>query len=309
VATGGSSITAAEYYIDDTGGTAIAMSGGFGSPTTSVNATISAATLTGLTLGGHTIYVRGQDSAGNWGAFKSITLSLETITPPLPTDDLYFSTAGVTNSGPSGVGADAGDIYRWDGSAFGLPIDFLNGTNVDGFDYVSDTEFYVSFSGDVDLGGSVGIVQDEDVVHYNGGTWSVFFDGTANGLAASNIDAISVAGGVLYFSTSDTILPPLLTGVGDDADIYAWNGSTFARVFDATARGWSGNNVDGFAWAGDSNHFYLSYSPTSTAVAGLGIVQDEDVLYYNNGVWVMYFDGTAAGLTSTATDADAFDIP
>ena len=45
------------------------------------------------------------------------------------------------------------------------------------------------------------------------------------------------------------------------------------------------------------------------AIAGLATVQDEDVVYYNNGVWSVYFNGTARGLTSGNLDVDAFDIP
>ena len=165
----------------------------------------------------------------------------------------------------------------------------------------------MSFTGDVTLPGA-GTVQNEDVVFYDGTTWSVYFDGTANGLGASNIDAISIVGGTLYFSTSDTSLPTSVSGVGDDADIYSSNGSTLARVFDATLEGWSSNNVDGFVYV-DATHFYLSYSPTSTSVAGLGIGQDEDVVYYNAGAWSVYFDGTSHGLTDNALDIDAFGRP
>jgi hypothetical protein len=32
----------------------------------------------------------------------------------------------------------------------------------------------------------IGTVQDEDVVYYNAGTWSVYFDGTAVGLTSNN---------------------------------------------------------------------------------------------------------------------------
>jgi len=59
----------------------------------------------------------------------------------------------------------------------------------------------------------------------------------------------------------------------------------------------------------DDTHFYLSYSPTDTPVAGLGIVQDEDVIYYNDGVWELYFDGTSQGLTNFSLDVDAFNLP
>jgi hypothetical protein len=42
---------------------------------------------------------------------------------------------------------------------------------------------------------SIGIVQDESVVLFDAGTWSLFFDGTAQGPNASNgqdLDAIDV---------------------------------------------------------------------------------------------------------------------
>ena len=81
---GGSNIQAAEFYIDSTAGTATALSASdaaFDSPTEAVGGTITAATLAGLSAGSHTIYVRGQDAAGNWGAFNHITLNLDKAGP------------------------------------------------------------------------------------------------------------------------------------------------------------------------------------------------------------------------------------
>ena len=46
-----------------------------------------------------------------------------------------------------------------------------------------------------------------------------------------------------------------------------------------------------------------------TTVPGIGAVQDEDVVRNNGGTWSVYFDGTAAGLTSGNLDVDAFDVP
>lgn len=310
VTTGGSNISAAEYFIDTTAadGSGSAMTGAFNSSTDLVNATISSATLAGLSFGDHTIFVHGQDSTGNWGAFANVTLTLQLVTPPPAIGSLYFSVSGITLSGPNGVDADAGDIYIYDGAAFiGVLVDAPTGANVDGFDYVGTNQFYMSFTGNIDLPG-IGTVQKEDVVYFDGANWLVFFDGTSNGLASSNIDAISILGSDLFFSTNNTDLPSGVTGVGDDADIYTWNGSSIERVFDASALGWSGHNVDGLVYI-DATHFYLSYSPTSTIVSGLGTVQDEDVVYYENGVWSMYFDGTSKGLTQTALDVDAFDNP
>jgi hypothetical protein len=68
-----------------------------------------------------------------------------------------------------------------------------------------------------------------------------------------------------------------------------------------------GANVDGLVFV-DATHFYMSFVDDIN-VPGLGTVQDEDVVYYNSGVWSTYFDGTAAGLTDGGRDVDAFSIP
>ena len=231
-----------------------------------------------------------------------------------PTPPLYLSTFGNTN--PPGVAgtADDADIYFWNGSAFSRSIDVTaitnplpTGANVDGFDRVSATQFYMSLSGTTNVPG-IGAVQDEDVIFYNAGTWSLFFDGSVNGVGGTDLDAISIVGGSLYFSTDDTDVPPGAGGGGDDADIYRWNGaSSFTRVRDASALGWSTANVDGLVWV-DATHVYLSYS-ANTAVPGVGAIQDEDVVRNNGGTWSVHFNGTAVGLTSDNLDVDAFDLP
>jgi hypothetical protein len=306
------------------GGLASGVAGGeywINPPTTTNPAPGSGTAFTGLTAsipvgsllpGTYTVSARIRDTAGNWstgtGGVRSATLTVSQ--PPI-----YFSTAGASN--PPGVGgtADDADIYFYNGAAFSRSIDasaapysLPGAANVDGFDRVDATHFYMSFNGTVTLPGA-GTVQDEDVVFYNAGTWSVFFDGTpaARGLSGSDLDAISVVGGVLYFSTDNTSVPAGVSGGGDDADIYSWNGTSFARVFDASALGWSTANVDGFVRV-DATHFYVSYS-ADTTVPGLGAVQDEDVVYYNAGVWSVYFNGTVLGLTSANLDIDAFDLP
>ena len=222
-----------------------------------------------------------------------------TVTPPV-SSDLYFSTFGNTN--PPGVTgtADDADIYKWDGTAYSRAIDVSaapynvpGGANVDGFARVDATHFYASFNGGVTLPG-LGGVADEDVVYFDNGTWRLWFDGSANGVGGTDLDAVSVVGNTLYFSTDDTDVPPGAGGSGDDADVYRWNGgSSFTRVVDASALGWSTANVDGLSLV-DADHLYLSYSVNTTVPGGLGTVQDEDVVYRNAGAWSVFFDGTAA---------------
>jgi hypothetical protein len=304
---GGSGLNGGEYWIDGTTtppGTTTAFSG------TSSPITISGINVSTLSIGSHNLRVRVKDNAGNFSTV--FTRSFNVTATPIVSGNLYFSTSGNTN--PPGLGgtADDADIYFWNGSAFSRPFDATTfgvpgGANADGFDRASATSFYMSFNGAVTLPG-VGTVQDEDVVFFNGGTWTLYFDGSVNGVGGTDLDAISIVGGNLYFSTDDTAVPPGAGGTGDDADIYRWNGgSSYTRIYDASALGWSTANVDGFVRI-DATHFYISYS-TDTTVPVLGAVQDEDVVYYNAGLWSVYFDGTSLGLTDANHDVDAFDLP
>jgi len=321
VASGGSNIAAAEGFIDTIGltGTGFAFAatdGLFNSPSENGYADIPLTIVNALTPGNHTIYVHAKDASGNWNNSLPYASTVLTINR-----SLYFSTLGNTNPPNVAGTADDADIYLYNGTAFSRAFDATTagvpgGANVDGFDRVDNTHFYVSFSGDVTLPAPAGAVQDEDIVYYNAGTWSVYFNGTGAGLTAANqdIDAFNISGTLLYFSTLGDTNPPTLAGctpvggTADDADIYSWNGTCFARVWDATAAGFaSGADVDGFVRS-DANHFYLSFVDNTT-VPGLGTVQDEDVVYFNNGTWIVYFDGTAKGLTNSNHDVDAFDVP
>jgi len=77
-------IQAAEFYIDGTANPPNAMTAvdlAFDSFSEAVEGTISVATLGTLSSGNHTIFVRGQDSNGNWGPFLSIVLNLDKTGP------------------------------------------------------------------------------------------------------------------------------------------------------------------------------------------------------------------------------------
>ncbi len=303
--------TAAEWFIgtDPGAGNGTALSGfaATGTGPYSVSGTVDIGV---RSEGNLSVRVRVRDGAGNWSAVTTLVVN---VTAPL-----YYSTVGNTN--PPGVGgsADDADIYYypgtgnthtrwWDASAHSVP----NSANLDGFDRVDDTHFYVSFAPDnTNLGGGL-IVQDEDVVYYDNGTWSVYFNGTLNGLTGGgrDIDAINIVGGELYFSTRGNGSIPGVGGTADDADIYKWSGSSFSRVFDASANGLPGNaDVDGVVWQ-DNAHQYFSFVQNSTSVPGLGNVPDEDVVYRSGGDWTRYFDGSAHGLSSNNEDIDAFDLP
>ena len=299
-------VVAAEWFrgTDPGAGNATAMTVA-GTGPWALSATVD---VSGWNEGSYAVRVRARDAAGNWGPTASTTV---VVSGPLT-----FSTFGNANPPTVGGAADDADLYRWSGTAYSRLFDAsANGlpaaANVDGLDMVDATHFYLSFAAATTAVPGLGNVQDEDVVYYNNGSWSVYFDGTAHGLTTANedVDAISVAGTTLYFSTLGNTSPPGVGGAADDADIYSWNGASYSRVFDASANGLpAAANVDGYVRTA-ANDFYLSFSAATTAVPGQGNVQDEDVVHYRAGAWSVYFDGTAHGLTAAAADIDAFDIP
>ena len=131
-------------------------------------------------------------------------------------------------------------------------------------------------------------------------------------LPATQSFTVEVSGGVpaiqLYFSTSSSAINvPGVSAPQDDADIYAWDGVAFSRIFSAVAAGVPATaNVDGFQMVGAL--VYLSFTVDNVALPGLGAVMDEDIVVYDTatGTWSMFFDGSDVGLTTNPEDVDAF---
>ena len=97
-----------------------------------------------------------------------------------------------------------------------------------------------------------------------------------------------------YFSTAGNTNPPGVTGTADDADIYRWNGTAFTRAIGTPPRRTAcrpAPNVDGFARV-DADALLRVVQPTTPPCPASGAVQDEDVVYYDDGTWSMCFDGT-----------------
>src|SRR5574340_793249 len=171
-----------------------------GTATFTGNATLGAAATGSLV---NTATVAGPAGVGDANAANNSATDTDTITPPPVTTQAYFSTAGNTAvPGVAGANDDA-DIYAWnsdgsyarvfDASVAGVPA----AANVDAFVYNGHNDVYLSFSNDiaVNLPGVAG-VEDEDIVHWNGTTWSLHFDGSAVGLGdggnLEDVDAFAI---------------------------------------------------------------------------------------------------------------------
>lgn len=129
------------------------------------------------------------------------------------TGTVYFSIvggggAGVVEDGtgnPIGGPYDDADIYTWDGTNCARLIDadvdwgLPGAADIDGLSIQGGTgTYYVSFLVDTDMSGpsgnTLGIVQDESVLSFNGTDWNLLFDGTGlNTYGGQDLDAIHVS--------------------------------------------------------------------------------------------------------------------
>lgn len=266
-------------------------------------------------LGGNPVTVTVTD-------FHGLTASQSyTVTVDAAAGSVFFST--LQNATVPGVVSpyNNADIYAYDSAAYSRILAFVDtmgfNANVDALHMVDADTFYISFlNTSVNVPG-IGAVQDEDVVLYDAGTWSLYFDGATCGLNANggqDIDAISIEGGTLYFSTAGGGNSNPVGGVAgpyDNADVYTYSGggpNTCGRALDGSAVGLPGNaNIDGLTVQGGT--YYMSFNrDAGTNVPGLGSVADTAVVSYSGGPWAVYFSGP--DLTGgTGQDLDAVHVP
>ena len=110
-------IAAAEYYLDTppwSGGTAVPLNAADGSFNSTVEGAATTINTTGFSNGQHILYVRGQDSSGNWGAVSAVFLYIDDNAPPPPAtiffDDFESDLGWTTN--PSGT--DNATTGQWE---------------------------------------------------------------------------------------------------------------------------------------------------------------------------------------------------
>ena len=145
--------------------------------------------------------------------------------------------------------ARPGDVIRYDGAAYSIEFDasaagLPNGVATDATS-LSANGLLLSFDTTVDLGGGL-VMADEDLVEWNGSSFALVFDGSAEGLdTALDIDAAQDLGGGAFMISFDT--SGQIAGlVFDDEDVLRFDGTTWSMEFDASAAnsGWAGSDLD-----------------------------------------------------------------
>jgi hypothetical protein len=159
---------------------------------------------------------------------------------------LAFDT---TTALAGGVVARPGDVVRYDGSVYSIKFDataagLASGVVTDATS-LSSGGLLLSFDTTVDLGGGL-VVADEDLVEWNGSSFALIFDGSAEGIdTALDVDAAQALSGgafLMSFDTSGTISSIDF----DDEDVVRFDGANWSMEFDASAADadWAAADLD-----------------------------------------------------------------
>jgi hypothetical protein len=153
-----------------------------------------------------------------------------------------------TTSLAGGVVASPRDVIRFDGASYTKELDgnaagLSSGVTIDAVS-IAPGGLLLSFDTTVNLSGLV--VDDEDLVRWNGSTFTLALDGSLAGLdGAHDIDAAQDLGFGAFLVSLDT------TGsvggiVADDEDVLRFDGSVWSLEFDASAADsdWSAADLD-----------------------------------------------------------------
>jgi hypothetical protein len=160
-----------------------------------------------------------------------------------------FIAFETTTALSGGVVARPGDVIRYDGAAYSIEFDasaagLPNGVATDATSLAAGG-LLLSFDTTVDLGSGL-VVADEDLVAWDGSTFSLLLDGSTAGVeTALDIDAAQDLGGGAFMISFDTT-GQIAGLVFDDEDVLRFDGTTWSMEFDASAASsaWAAADLD-----------------------------------------------------------------
>lgn len=218
---------------------------------------------------------------------------------------------GVTR--PQGAHCDIG-AYEADGSFVPTP------TSTPPYSY---QPLYLSLSGSQTVGGVDS--RDEDILKFDGSSWSLFFDGSDVGVGSPDLFAFSILDAdtiLMSFSTAVTVQGIAATPQDvlrfDATSLGTTTSGTWSMYFDGSDVGFddaTAEKIDSVTLLPDGR--LLISTTGNPGVPGLSGLADEDILAFTPislgdntaGTWALYFDGSDVGLsTSSAEDVDALDV-
>ena len=196
-ATGGSNIAAAEYFVDAPGaaGTGTAMSAAdasFNSVSEGVTVSVD---VSALSLGSHNLYVRGQDSAGNWGGTQLAAFDVTAVPAGAETMSLQVNggTLSVsTNPVDFGILSLTGLEQTIDTQPSPWTAADARGTGAGWLVTISSTDF-TSAGGTITVDNSKLRLEDVNVVTVSGNTAPTSQATSYQPLSAAPLSVLSAA--------------------------------------------------------------------------------------------------------------------
>ncbi|MEZ4615446.1 MAG: multicopper oxidase domain-containing protein [Caldilineaceae bacterium] len=299
---GGSAVTAAEFFIDATGanGTGTPMTGAFGAVTVNVSGLIAPAL-----SGSHTVYVHGVDSAGNWGAFQSAVVTNDTTGPtttalsvsPNPSNGSVDVTVNATADDSASGGSNiAAAEYTIDGGAASPMAISPTGAKVAGL----ATTIVASTVNGLSDGTHVVAVRSQDTMGNWGATATVDLVVDKSGPTTSNVSAApNPNNGTLGINSSTPAVRVAATfdglGNGSAGCIGAAAAPTTGQV--------AGNNLVFIPLVNGKGNGTVRVAATAACPAAEGFI---DVTGANGTGFILL---PTDGLYDTPTEAGYVDIP
>ena len=227
---------------------------------------------------------------------------------------IYVADRGIDNN----TNSTENDGQIWELSI--IPPNTPTPTNTFPPGTVGDSR-YLSFASNGTVNGVA--FADEDILHFDGQNWSLFFDGSDVGAGSVDLTGLSVmdADTILMAFSANVTLNGLAVTPQDivrfDATSLGTNtAGTFSMYFNGVDVGFdtTSEKIDALHLLPDGRLLISTTgNPTVPGVSG----RDEDVLAFaptslganTSGAWSMYFDGSDVGLgDATSEDIDAVSV-
>ena len=186
--------------------------------------------------------------------------------------------------------------------------------NVDAVSLLDGGTVVISLSEDAVLGGNP--YADEDLIGWDGITFSMWWDGSAAGLPPEvNHNAVHIISALpvtfLFSLEEDAVLPG--AGLVADEDMLMFSGATFSIVLDGSVEGIPAEaGVDAISLASDAPPLVFLLSLDCAAVIAGTVYDDGDILNYYEptSAFSLFMDASAQGIPEEVdVDAVAFLPP
>ena len=250
-------------------------------------------------------------SARHHTLFATAWLALILFAGPVSADPVALSPDVTVDLG--GTATRDHDVVADDGmgSVTALPLGTLpEPADVDAYHLLANGDRLFSLDVSADLG--LGIAATPaDVVRYDGSSYTVWLDASANGIPDGvSVDAVSVDGSGDPLVSFDITVDLGAGVVAHDEDLARLSGVTWSIFFDGSAEGVAASlDLDGADFRPSDGHFFLSFDG-SGSIGGVSF-DDEDVLEFDPSgpTWSIAYDGSAQHAALAAADVNALPEP